>query len=224
MPWSEYGSGYTKKGSSPAKGGGFVRNPKQYEKLRGKGMSKQQAAAISNRSVGKSAFFEDEEVENTTPVSKPKGWRIKGDEIRDERGRFVSLRTDPQVVVENVEKSAFGVVHKGERDKHKGAKIGVLAGVGAAAVMGRGRANRVGGKIGSRAAEHAEWAGNRLGQMKNPHLKTARHGYSLKLKSLGNEIKRSDDTREVWGRSAAATGVGGVTGVGVNASDKRKRY
>lgn len=43
MPWEKSGSGYT------TKRGGFVANPDQYEKLRGKGMSKERAARIVNK-------------------------------------------------------------------------------------------------------------------------------------------------------------------------------
>jgi len=59
MPWAERGRGYTKatKEGKPAKQGGFVGNPKQYEKLRSKGWSKEKAAKITNSSTfGKSAF------------------------------------------------------------------------------------------------------------------------------------------------------------------------
>ena len=48
MPWEEAsGGGFRRKDAAPGKGG-FVRNTRQYEKLRSKGMSKQQAAAIAN--------------------------------------------------------------------------------------------------------------------------------------------------------------------------------
>jgi hypothetical protein len=41
MPWKKTGSGYT------TKAGGFVKNPKQYEALKGK-YGKARAAAITN--------------------------------------------------------------------------------------------------------------------------------------------------------------------------------
>lgn len=49
MPWSrKRGGGYRKKGAPRGKGG-FISRPKQYEALRKKGMSKREAAAISNK-------------------------------------------------------------------------------------------------------------------------------------------------------------------------------
>jgi hypothetical protein len=57
MPWVEHGRGYTKatKKGQPQKKGGFVGNPKQYEKLKSLGWSKEKAAAITNaRTFGKS--------------------------------------------------------------------------------------------------------------------------------------------------------------------------
>lgn len=45
MPWREVSGGYTK---ARQKDGGFVRNPKQYAKLRKLGMSKERAAMITN--------------------------------------------------------------------------------------------------------------------------------------------------------------------------------
>jgi hypothetical protein len=58
MPWEEHGRGYTKKQKKGSKKpGGFIGNPRQYEKLRGKGWSKEKAARITNASTfGKSAF------------------------------------------------------------------------------------------------------------------------------------------------------------------------
>lgn len=48
MPWRKTKrGGYTKIGATRGRGG-FVRNPKQYEALRKKGMPKSQAAAITN--------------------------------------------------------------------------------------------------------------------------------------------------------------------------------
>jgi hypothetical protein len=45
MPWEQTGSGYK------TSRGGFVKNPAQYEKLRGKGMSKERAARIVNKEL-----------------------------------------------------------------------------------------------------------------------------------------------------------------------------
>jgi hypothetical protein len=45
MPWEKSGSGFT------TKRGGHVKNPAQYEKLRGKGMSKERAARIVNKEL-----------------------------------------------------------------------------------------------------------------------------------------------------------------------------
>lgn len=52
MPWKEHGRGYTKatKKGEAKKHGGFIGNPKQYEKLRSKGWSKEKAARITNAS------------------------------------------------------------------------------------------------------------------------------------------------------------------------------
>lgn len=47
MPWKEHGSGYTKKGAKPGKGG-FIKDLGQYEKLKSTGMDKKKAAAIAN--------------------------------------------------------------------------------------------------------------------------------------------------------------------------------
>jgi hypothetical protein len=59
MPWQKIDGGYRKKG-----GGGFVRNPRQYERLRELGMSKERAAAITNSdNVSKSAFGVDHGIE-----------------------------------------------------------------------------------------------------------------------------------------------------------------
>src|SRR6266702_461247 len=55
MPWDETAGGFTKHTKS-GKGGGFVRNPGQYEASRRKGMSKQRAAAITNSDNVSKAF------------------------------------------------------------------------------------------------------------------------------------------------------------------------
>lgn len=47
MPWRKQGKGYT------TKKGGHVRNPAQYEALKGKGMSKKKAARIANSGKSK---------------------------------------------------------------------------------------------------------------------------------------------------------------------------
>jgi len=47
MPWQEHGSGYTKKGAVPGKGG-FIKDPGQYEAVKRATGSKRIAAAVSN--------------------------------------------------------------------------------------------------------------------------------------------------------------------------------
>jgi hypothetical protein len=46
MPWKRVKGGYTKRTKRGR--GGFIKNPKQYEKLKKKGFSKRASAAITN--------------------------------------------------------------------------------------------------------------------------------------------------------------------------------
>lgn len=110
-------------------------------------------------------------------------------------------------------------------DKHRHGNpylTGVLAAGAAATVMGRGRANTWGGKIAGRTQGHAQWSSNRTRFMKNPTLKSTRRKYADKLNSLGQEMGRSNDTKEVTGRATTALGAGTLAG-GVTAGRNRMK-
>lgn len=72
MPWREVSGGYTKKTKSGT-GGGFIRNPRQYEKLRGKGFSKESAARITNFHKG----FDPFEISKSRVVASERGRKAR---------------------------------------------------------------------------------------------------------------------------------------------------
>lgn len=128
--------------------------------------------------------------------------------------------------------SAFGVEHgeelsKRSKDPKRGDKTfgnpyitGAFAGGAAAMMMGRGRANKWGAGVANRTVNHADWSLRRSASMVNPKLKDTRQKYATKLKRAGQEMGRTNDTKEATGRVTTALGVGTAAG-GVVAARKR---
>lgn len=110
-------------------------------------------------------------------------------------------------------------IEKREVDPKRGNRVfgsptatAAVVGGTAAAIVGRKNAGALGGKIGAKVAGRGDWSAARAAQMKNKTGAKIRTKYAGKVKALGNEIKRSEDTREVTGRAAVGAGAGSVAG------------
>lgn len=120
--------------------------------------------------------------------------------------------------------SAFGVEHgdeifKRSPDPKRGDKIfgsptktAAVAGIAGASLISRGKANKLGGKIGEGVQNHARWSAGRAYQMKNPTGKAIRQKYAVKLNDAGKGMRRSDDTREWTGRAAVGGAAAALAG------------
>lgn len=90
-------------------------------------------------------------------------------------------------------------------------KAGLLGGAIGATVLSRKQAGRLGMFTARRTVGRGDWAMERAGEMRSATGARARRRYATGLQNSGVRMSRSDDTREITGRAAAAGATGAVT-------------